>query len=110
MHMLLNLHIYIYIYTYAILAHNESIHSVSKYKNTESKAIKGTHINILFSNMGGIMWIWAVGVHPLNGIVSTLRIERVVVVFDILLYPLVEEVLCYLVPVADESVVFDWRK
>lgn len=56
------------------------------------------------------MWIWAVGVHPLNGIVSTLRIERVVVVFDILLYPLVEEVLCYLVPVADESVVFDWRK
>lgn len=69
-----------------------------------------TYINILFSDVGCIVRVGTKRVHPFDSIVGPFRIERIVVMFDPFLDPLIEKVLCHNMSVADKSIVFNWKR
>ena len=58
--------------------------------------------------MRGVVWVGSIGVHPLNGIISPLHVERVIVMSHPFLHSFIKELLGDHMTATHEPVVIDY--
>lgn len=78
------------------------------YPGKITKPTSNTYIYILLPDVCDVVRVRAIGVHPLDGVIGTIRIEGVIVVLHPFLHPLIEELLRHLMMIAHQPVVFDY--